>query len=145
MVMPRKMPVDFGIAFPHGAYLVSEVTPVVDFDRSTADNKVQQNDKESGLPLWQVEAVDADPECKKATRTVTVKFAAKVQPVPPSNDGNSPFTPVTFEKLLATPYVEQVTDTFSRVAWSYRAEGMSAPGRTTKPAADKSSAEKSVA
>ena len=143
MVMPRKIPVDFSLAFPSGAYVVSEVTPVGDFDRSTADNKVQQVDKETQLPLWQVEVVDADPDAKKATRTVSVKFASKVQPVPPANDGNSPFTPVVLDKLVATPYVEQVTDTFNRIAWSYRAESMSAPGKGTKPAP--SSSEKAVA
>ena len=137
MVMPRRFPVDFNVAFPHGGYLVSEVTPVGDFERSTADNKVQQVDKDSGLPLWQVEMVDADPDAKKATRTVLIKFAAKVQPVPPANDGNSPFTPVVLEKLVAVPYIEDVTETFSRIAWSFRAESMSAPGRAVKTSGDK--------
>jgi hypothetical protein len=130
MVMPRKIPTEFGVAFPHGAYVISDVTPVNDFDRSTAESKVQQIDKDTQLPLWQVEVVDADPEAKKATRTVVVKFAAKVQPVPPANESSSPFTPVVLEKLVATPYVEQVTETFNRIAWSYRAESMSAPARS---------------
>src|SRR4051794_707124 len=127
MVMPRRIPIDFHIAFPHGGYLVSEVAPVSDFGRSTADNKVQQIDADSGLPLWQVEMVDADPEAKKATRTVMVKFAAKQQPVPPANDSGTPFNPVVLNKLVAVPYIEEVTETFSRIAWSYRAESMTAP------------------
>ena len=59
-----------------------------------------------------------------------MKFAAKVQPVPPSNETGSPFTPVTFVGLTALPYVEQVSETFSRVAWSFRAESM----QSSKPA-----------
>jgi hypothetical protein len=142
MVMPRMIPVAFEVPFPHGAYLVSEVQPVADFKKSTAENKVQQVDKETQLPLWQVEVVDADPDAKRATRTALVKFAAKVQPVPPTGDGSSPFTPVVFEKLQAMAYVEEVMENFSRVAWSYRAESMSAPVRAGKAP---SSSEKAVA
>jgi hypothetical protein len=135
MAMPRNLPVDFKVAFPHGAYLVSEVVPVTDFNLSTAEKKVQQIDKETSLPMWAVEVVDADPEAKKAFRTVSVKFAAKVQPVPPSNDGTSPFTPVTFEGLTALPYIDEVGENFRRIAWSFRADSMMAPGsRSPKPA-----------
>jgi len=138
MAIPRRLPVDFGVAFPHGAFLVSEVVPVSDFERSTRDNKIQQTDPETGEPLWSVEVVDADPEAKKAFRTVTVKLPAKVQPVPPANDGSSPFTPVVFEGLTALPYVEEVTATFSRVAWSFRATSMAAAGKNPgKPTSDK--------
>ena len=135
MAMPRKLPVDFPVAFPHGAYLVSEVLPITDFNLSTADKKIQQVDLDTGLPMWSVEVVDADPEAKKAFRTVSVKFAAKVQPVPPSNDGASPFTPVVFEGLTALPYIEEVGENFRRIAWSFRADSMSAPGgRASRPA-----------
>ena len=37
MAMPRRIPIDFHVAFPNGGYLVSEVVPVHDFERSTAD------------------------------------------------------------------------------------------------------------
>ena len=137
MVMPRRIPIEFNVVFPHGGYLVGEVTPVSDFDRSTADNKVQQVDADTQLPLWQVEMVDADPEAKKSTRTVNVKIAAKVQPVPPANESGTPFTPVVLNNLVAVPYIENVTETFNRIAWSYRAESLAAPGRTSKPATDK--------
>jgi len=144
MAMPRKLPVDFGIAFPHGAYAVSRITPVSDYDRSTADNKVQQVDKETGLPLWQVEVVDADPDAKKATRTIAVKIAAKVQPTLPNNDTDTPFTPVRLDDLVVTPYVEQVTEDFSRIAWSFRAGSIAPVGQSSRPSPAKT-AEKSVA
>lgn len=130
MAIAKRFKISHDEVFPHGAYLVSPVTPVGDFERSTQDNKVQQVDRDSGLPLWQVEVLDADPEASKAQRTVTIKLAAKVQPVPPSNDSGTPFTPVTFVGLSALPYVEQVTQTFSRVAWSFRADSM----QSAKPA-----------
>ena len=38
-----------GDVFPHGAFVVSEVEPVRDFDKSAPWRPVQQNDKESGL------------------------------------------------------------------------------------------------
>ncbi len=110
--------------FPHGAYIVSEVQQVVDFDRSTREMRYQQTDADTGLLLWQVDVVDADPEAKRSSRAVSVKIAAKVQPVPPANESGGPFTPVIFEGLTALPYVETVSETFSRVAWSFRAEGM---------------------
>lgn len=136
MAMPRNLPVEFKVAFPHGAYLVSEVVPVTDFNLSTAEKKIQQIDKDTSLPMWAVEVVDADPEAKKAFRTVSVKFAAKVQPVPPANDGTSPFTPVVFEGLTALAYIDEVGENFRRIAWSFRADSMNGPGgRAGKPSA----------
>lgn len=131
----------FEVAFPLGVYVISEVEPVVDYDRSTRENKVQATDPDSGLPLWQVSCLDADPEAKKSSKTVTVKIPAKVQPVPPENKDGSPFTPVEFEGLTALPWIEQSGD-FSKIAWSFKAESMRAPGKraTSGPGAGSSSA-----
>ena len=71
MVMPRKVPVEFGVVFPYGAYAVGEVTQVKDYDRSTREVPVQATDQETGLPVWSVDVVDADPEAKKATRMMS--------------------------------------------------------------------------
>lgn len=124
MAIAKRFKISHDEVFPHGAYLVSEVIPVNDFERSTRDNKVQQVDADTGLPLWSVDVLDADPEASRAARTVVVKFTAKVQPVPPANDSSTPFTPVVFHGLSALPYVERVSEDFSRVAWSYKAEAM---------------------
>ena len=129
MAISRRFPMPFEVAFPLGAYLVSEVTPVIDFERSTRENKVQQIDPDTGKLLWQVDVLDADTDAKRASKTVAVKMPANVQPVPPGNDGLSPFTPVVFEGLTALPWVEQVSDEFSRISWSFRAEDMRAPGK----------------
>ena len=140
MAIARKLKISHDDVFPHGAYLVSEVAPVIDFDRSTKDNKVQQVDKDTGLLVWSVDVLDADPEATKKNRTVTVKLLAKVQPVPPANDGSAPFTRVVFEGLTATPWVDSSRCRPSepgkshrcgaQSAWSYRADGMSAPGKS---------------
>lgn len=131
MAISKRFPIPFEVVFEFGAYLVSEVSPVVDFDRSTRENKVQQLDPDTGKPLWQVDVVDGDPSVKRAFKTVTIKIAAKVQPVPPSNDGSSPFTPVAFEGMTALPYVEKVSEEFSRINWSLRAEEITEPRRNT--------------
>ena len=75
-------PVEFGTVFPAGAYAAGGVEKVRDFDKSSGDRVVQQADKHSGLPLWVVEVIDADPEARQ--RTVKVKVAAQVQPVLPT-------------------------------------------------------------
>ena len=106
MALARRFKVAHDEVFPFGAYLVSDVTPVYDFEKSTRETKVQDVDKENGLPVWSMDVLDADPEAPKKSKTVTVKISAKVQPVPPSNDGSSPFTGVRFEGLTATPWVD---------------------------------------
>ena len=52
-----------------------------DFDKSSGDRVVQQTDKHTGLPLWVIEVIDADPEARQRTVKVT----------------GSPFVPVEFE------------------------------------------------
>ena len=131
MAMPRKIPVEFGLAFPYGAYSVGEVQPVRDYDKSTRERVVQAADTDTGLPLWSVEVVDGDPEAKKSNRTMSVKITARVQPVLPEGLSGLPFTPVEFDKLTATAYTEENGD-FSKVAWSLRASEVRAPARGAK-------------
>lgn len=140
MAMPRKVPVNFETVFPYGAYMVGEISPVRDYDRSTKDNLVQATDPDTGLPVWAVDVVDADPDATKATRTMTVKVTAKVQPVLPASDnGGIPFRPVEFDKMTATAYIDE-NGNFSRVAWSLRASEVRPPAKGAKPGADKAAA-----
>ncbi len=134
MAIAKRLQVRHEDVFAHGAFVVSEVTQVLDFDASTRENKVQARDKDTGLPLWEADVLDPDPEAKKKGRTVTVKFAAKVQPVPPETLPGLPLRPVEFEGLTALPYVD-TNGNFSRIAWSFRAEAMHAPtGSPSGPA-----------
>ena len=75
MAIPRKLPVEFGTVFPFGAYMVGEISPVRDYDRSTRENVIQAVDPDTGLLLWAVDVVDADPEATKSNRTMTVKVS----------------------------------------------------------------------
>lgn len=133
MSIPKWLQISHDQVFSLGAYLVSEVTPMIDFDKSSGDNRVQATDRDTGLPMWQVEVLDGDPAAPKRSRTVTVKFAAPTQPTAPANTSGTPFTPVVFEGLMALPYIERSGD-FSRIAWSFRASGMTAPGKTSAAA-----------
>ena len=134
MAMHGQIPVQFGAVFPDGAYAAGAIEMVRDFDRSTADRPVQQADKETGLPLWVVEVIDAQENARQ--RTVKVKIAAQVQPVLPAPAPGSPFTAVEFDGMTATPWVDSSrcpgdgkNRCAARVAYSFKAIGVRAPSR----------------
>ena len=105
MAIQGPIPVDFSVAFPHGVYAAGAFEPVRDFDASKGGLFVQAKDKASGLPLWLIEVIDADPQARD--KTAPVKIAAPVQPVLPPPLAGSPFTPVEFTGLTVAPYVNQ--------------------------------------
>jgi hypothetical protein len=111
--------------FPHGCYVVGEVEPVRDFDRSTKETPVQAVDKDTGMPVWQVDVVDADPDARD--KSVRVKILATVQPVPPATAPGLPFRPVEFDNLTVMPYVATLASGRGKLAWSFKATGMHAP------------------
>src|SRR6516165_4636951 len=134
MAMQGQIPVQFGTVFPDGAYAAGSIEMVRDFDRSTPDRVVQQADKETGLPLWVVEVIDAQEDARQ--RTVKVKIAAQVQPVLPPPPPGSPFTPVEFDGMTATPWVDASRCSgdgkkkcAARLAYSFKATGVRAPSR----------------
>ena len=139
MAMPRKIPVEFGMAFPHGAFAVGKVEPLRDYDRSTRDQIIQASDPDTGMPMWTIDVVDGDPEAKKSTRTLSVKIAARVQPVLPESLSGLPFAPVEFDKLTATPWIEQNGE-FSKLSWSFRADDVRTPTKGFKAVPEKASA-----
>lgn len=53
-----------------------------DADKRPDGSRPQQLEKDSGLPLWQVTVLDADEEAGKKETALSIKIAAKVQPVP---------------------------------------------------------------
>lgn len=132
MAINGKFRVSMEDVFPHGAFVVSAVEAVRDFEKSTPQKFVQQLDKETGLPMWAVSVLDADPDARKGDKTVTVKVLDAVQPVPPETTGGTPFRPVEFDGLTVTPYLD---DRRNRVAYSVRARAMRPPAnRGGKPA-----------
>src|SRR5689334_14390655 len=145
MAIQGPIPIDFGMVFPAGAYAAGAIEMVRDFDRSSGDRVVQQNDKHTGLPLWVVEVIDADPDARQ--RTVKVKMAAQVQPVLPAPAPGSPFTAVEFEGMTVTPYVDtgrcqgNGKKCGARQAYSIKATGVRAPSRgIARPAEHKDAA-----
>ena len=137
MAIKGQIQIEFGKVFPGGAYAAGPVEKVRDFERSRKDEVIQQTDKDSGLPLWVVEVIDADPEARQ--RTVKVKVAAQVQPVLPPAPPGSPFTPVEFDGLTVTPYTDSGRcqgkgKCAARQAYSLKATGVRAPSRgVTRP------------
>jgi len=132
MALLGPLPVEFGTVFPSGVYAAGGFDKVRDFDKSKGDRVVQQADKATGLPLWVVEVIDADPQARQ--RTVKVKVAAEYQPVLPNPVPGSPFTAVEFEGMTATPYVDTGRcqgqgRCAARQAYSFKATGVRAPGR----------------
>ena len=128
MAIKGAIPIGQDGVFPHGSFVVGEVQPMRDFDRSTREQAVQAVDRDTGLLVWTVDVIDADPETRD--RTVRVKLLAPVQSVPPETVDGLPFRPVEFDGLTATPYVSSTGSGRGWVAWSFRATGMRAPGRT---------------
>jgi len=131
MALGNRLKISHGDVFGLGAYVVGDVEAVRDFEKSTRERAVQAVDKESGLLVWSVSVLDADPEARKDMKTVTVKISAPVQPIPPEAMPGVPFRPVEFEGLTVTPYLD---DKRNRIAYSFRATGMRAPQTGGKPA-----------
>ena len=129
MAMQGPIPVEFGLVFPRGVFASGGVEPVRDFDASKDGRFVQSKDKVSGLPVWQVEVIDADPEAR--TRTVKVKIAAAEQPGLPHGTAGQPFVAVEFTGLTVTPYVNQA----GRLAYSLKAGSVRMAGRGGRGAA----------
>ena len=127
MAISGAIPMEHGFVWDFGTFMVGDVQPMRDFDRSTKDQAVQAIDRDTGELVWTVDVIDADPEARE--RTVRVKLLAAVQPVPPAVVEGMPFRPVEFEGLTATPYVATTASGRSRLAWSFKATGMRAPKR----------------
>jgi hypothetical protein len=138
-----RVPLPFDYVFPRGALCLG-VEPVRDFDAKGEDKQARD---EGGQRLWQVRVLDLDPEAGRfgSTKEVKVKIPVAHQPVPP--EASAPGYPplVEFTGLTVTPYVDQQRKCTercrARLAWSVRAESMTAPESTGEqrdgqPAAD---------
>ncbi|BCQ03617.1 MAG: plasmid replication, integration and excision activator [Corynebacteriales bacterium] len=111
--------------FPAGAFLVGQVEPVWNFDKAVQrpdGSRPQQLDKDTGQLMWQVPVLDMDPGAGNRDKTVVVKLVSAQQPVPPANKGNLPITPVVFEGLSITPWVDD-SGQRPRLMYSIRATG----------------------
>jgi hypothetical protein len=125
MALQGPIPVQFSQVFPHGAYAAGAIEPVRDFEASKPDRFVQAKDRDSGLPVWAVDVIDADPTAR--VKTARVKIAASDQPVLPPPGPGMPFIPVELTGLTVIPYINPA----GRLAYSLKATGIS-PVRATR-------------
>ncbi|GAA1235943.1 plasmid replication, integration and excision activator [Oryzihumus leptocrescens] len=139
MAIQQRIPVTFESVFPAGAYMVGEVEALEDFDALMAAKNagkdpgdVQMRDKVTGMRVWQVRVVDADPEARKGETELVIKIAAEVQPVPPPMMDGLPFRPVAFEGLTLTTWIDE-SRSRPKVAYSIRASSMAAPKGKSAP------------
>ncbi|RJS47451.1 plasmid replication, integration and excision activator [Nocardioides cavernaquae] len=142
MAVQRRINVRHGDVFSHGAYILDAFEPVADFDAPARPDgsKAQAVDKENGLPVWQINVIDADPYAGKKEKTVSVKVAAKVQPVPPENKSGTPFTLVEFSGLTLTAWIDDSNKERPKLQWSIRASGIHAPGQARSGGSDSKAA-----
>ncbi|MGH3827355.1 MAG: hypothetical protein ACRDQX_09305 [Pseudonocardiaceae bacterium] len=124
----KRFPMKFDELFPHGAYVVGEVTAVREYQ--SQEDKARNRpvrpriDEASGLPIFKVTIADPSAE-KDRDKSVTVEIAARVQPVPPTAVNGLPFRPVVLEGVTVQPRAE-VSGQAKWITWVVRATGMRA-------------------
>jgi hypothetical protein len=122
-VIPTRFPVEFGAVFPYGVFILG-VEPSQEFQEDRNAPKRQERDKETNQLVWVVRALDANEEAARFGAEFKVKMAASQQPVPPAKTTGFPYAPAEFDGLTITPYANAK----GRVAYSFRAAAMRAPG-----------------
>lgn len=124
MAIRVGIPVSFETYFPHGVLSFADVERGMKW--TDGGGSVEDFDKVSGLPIWLVRVIDADPDVRKGQAEVTVKVTSAVEPTLPPEVPGFPFRPVVFEGLTVTPYVKEGQGR-PRVAFSLRATSVHAP------------------
>jgi hypothetical protein len=154
--MSSAVRVEFGSMFPLGAFLVGEVRPKRDYERSRSEGvDIQEVVRdESGDPVrdasgepvkvWTIEVDDAEMDRGFGRFKVTVHSVR--QPVPPARVDDSPYRRIELVGLSAKPWIDsgwcrgerrrgEAHKCRARIAWTFTAEGIQAPG--AKPAGEK--------
>jgi hypothetical protein len=134
-VIPTRFPVEFGEVFPLGCFVLG-VEPSMAFSEDRSAPKRQERDRESNQLVWTVRALDANEEAARFGAEFKVKITSPYQPVPPAKMNGFPYPPAEFEGLTLTPYANNK----GRVAYSFRASGMRAPGSGAGRAAGRAAA-----
>ncbi len=128
MAVSGAIPVRFEDVFAGGVFAVG-VEAVRDFEKSSKEQQVQARDKQTGQLLWAVEVLDLDSQTRAAERQAKVKIAAAHQPVLPDPLPGVGLRSVEFEGLAVRPYVNGN----GRLAYSYTAKAVKAPGGKPQP------------
>jgi hypothetical protein len=128
-MIPTRFAVEFAAVFPDGVFILG-VEPSLEYQEDRNAPKRQERDRETNQLVWTVRALDANEEAARFGAEFKVKIAAPQQPVPPAKNPGFPYAPAEFDGLTVTPYANNK----GRVAYSFRAAGMRAPGGTAKAA-----------
>jgi hypothetical protein len=126
-VIPTRFPANFDEVFPNGVFILG-VEPSQEFSEDRNAPKRQERDRETNQLVWVVRALDANEEAARFGAEFKVKITAPQQPVPPAKTPGFPYAPAEFDGLTITPYANNK----GRVAYSFRAKGMRAPGGSQK-------------
>jgi hypothetical protein len=123
-----RFEIPFDVMFPRGLFLIGELQPLMEYQsqEDKARNRPARSriDEVTGFPLFK--GMFADPAGEKdRDKSLTVEFAAKVQPVPPAAVPGVPFTPVVLEGLTVQPRAE-ASGQAKWVTWVVRATGIRA-------------------
>lgn len=106
MAVQRNISLPFEEVFPAGAYVLDDIAPVQDYNVAvTGAERMQKVDEKTGLPMWQVSVLDADPDAKKSQKTINVKILSASPPVLPVAKDGLPFAAVEFDGITVTPYI----------------------------------------
>ena len=115
-------------AFPRGAF-VTGVQQATEYGSGPQKRPVK--DPETGAFIFVFTCLDGDESLRR--REFTVKVAAPFQPeLPPEVAPGLGIRAVEFSGLTVTPYIEESRGregTRARLAYSYRATGVHAPGK----------------
>jgi hypothetical protein len=124
----HRFPVTMDDAFPHGLYALG-VEQAEDYDEKTK-RRTPSKDKQTGELVWAVLCIDRDPEARR--KDVKIKVSAAHMPVLPDEVvPGAGVRAVEFSGLTATAYVDEGrAGGRARLAFSFRATGVHAPGKT---------------
>ena len=120
----HRFPVPMADAFPHGLFAMG-VQQATDYNEGK--NSTPSRDKQTNELVWTVTCIDRDPEAR--VKEVKIKVLAPYSPeLTEEIMPGSGLRPVEFSGLTVTPYVEDGRNR-SRLAFSFRATGVHAPGK----------------
>ena len=103
MAVSGPFVVDVAQQFPFGLALVSEITKSLEYDPGVKrEERRQDRDKDTGLPLWECSVLDLDPSVSYEGKTFVVRIASDVQPVAPAAVPGAPLRTVQVDGMRIT-------------------------------------------
>lgn len=102
----KRFPMEFDELLPDGAYVVGEVTAVIEYqsqEDKTRNQPVRPRiDETNGLPIFKVAIEDSSAE-RYRDKSITVEIVANVLPIRPGAIAGLPLRPVVLDGLTVHP------------------------------------------